>query len=148
MQELIANPVFQMYVISTVLLTLNLVFLANATAVTRAGANEVINPEDVRLNKVASVVFDGGNDQTYRFRRAHRNALENIPMFMITSALLPLTGATTAVAGVLFASFVVIRWVHSFCYIKAIQPFRTGSHGVTAVLQLVTLGVVLFGVFM
>ena len=42
-------------------LGLNLLGLANATALTRARANEVVNPEDKKLNQKASVVYDEGN---------------------------------------------------------------------------------------
>ena len=118
---------FVAYVVTTAVLGLNLFVLANGTALTRARAKEVINPEDKRLNAVADVVYEGGNDTTARYRRAHRNALENIPLFLITGFLLTLTGTSTTTAYALFGVFVAARLVHSFAYVKQIQPWRTLS---------------------
>ena len=83
-------PAFQAYATSVIVLGLNLIGLSNATALTRGQASEVINPEDKALNKKAEVVFEGGNDRTARYRRAHRNALENTPWFMTTALVLTL----------------------------------------------------------
>ncbi|MCA9709947.1 MAG: hypothetical protein KDK70_29175, partial [Myxococcales bacterium] len=80
MPTIAANPVFTAYVVTAALLGLNLLVLANNTALTRAKAKEVVNPEDRRLNEGAEVVYESGNDLTQRYRRAHRNALENIPL--------------------------------------------------------------------
>ena len=85
MSQLANDPVFQSYVASVVLLSLNLLGLGSATAVSRSQATEVVNPEDKRLNPKASVVFDEGNDRTQRYRRAHRNALENTPTMSTAS---------------------------------------------------------------
>ncbi|MCH9683665.1 MAG: MAPEG family protein [Deltaproteobacteria bacterium] len=134
-----ANPVFVVYVISAVVLGLNLLVLANNTALSRAKATEVINPEDTVLNSKATVVYEAGNDRTSRYRRAHRNALENIPLFLITGLLLTLTGISVTTAWVLFGVFVVARVFHSIAYVGRIQPWRTASFAVGAIDQLVIL---------
>jgi prostaglandin-E synthase 1 len=121
-------------------LGLNLLGLANATAVTRGRANEVINPEDKKLNQKASVVYDEGNDRTARYRRAHRNALENTPLFMISALVLTLMGASATVGAALFYPYVGLRILHSVCYVKQIQPFRTMSFALGALVQLALLG--------
>lgn len=144
--SLTSNPVLSAYAITTAVLGLNLLFLANATALTRAKASEVMNPEDERLNAGASVVYEAGNDTTARFRRAHRNALENIPLFLITGFLLATTGVSSTLAFVLFGVFVAARLVHSLAYIKQLQPWRTLAFAIGAVDQVVVLGVLVYQV--
>ncbi len=120
---------------------LNLLVLANNTALTRARSKEVVNPEDQKLNAGAAVVYEGGNEKTARYRRAHRNALENIPLFLITAYLLTATGVSTLTASILFGIFVAARLVHSFAYVNSLQPWRTLSFGLGALDQLAILGV-------
>ncbi len=141
-----ANPVFTAYVISATMLGFNLLVLANNTALTRAKAKEVINPEDKVLNAQADVVYEAGNDRTERYRRAHRNALENIPLFLITAFVLTLTGVSLTLAAILFGIFVAARLFHSVAYVRQIQPWRTVSFGIGALDQAAILGVLLYQV--
>lgn len=136
----LTQPVMQAYVASAVVLGMNLLVLANNTALTRAKATEVVNPEDTKLNATATVVLEGGNDKTARYRRAHRNALENIPLFLITGFLLTLTPVPFAVAAGLFGAFTLFRVSHSVCYVAGIQPWRTASFGMAGLTQLAVLG--------
>jgi uncharacterized MAPEG superfamily protein len=133
-------PAFTPYAVSMMVLGLNLLGLANATVVARARANEVINPEDKRLNQKASVVYDDGNDRTARYRRAHRNALENTPLFMITAFVLTMMGTSASIGAALFYPYVGLRILHSVCYVKQIQPFRTMTFALAALIQAVILG--------
>jgi prostaglandin-E synthase 1 len=140
MNPLADNPAMQLYFASTVILGLNLLVLANNTALSRAKAVEVVNPEDKRIAPKAAVVFEGGNDHTSRYRRAHRNALENIPLFLITGYLLALTPIPFAALATLFGIFTVARITHSICYLRGIQPFRTASFAIGALVQIGILG--------
>lgn len=146
MSTLVADPVFRAYAASAVVLGLNLLGIANATALTRAQAKEVINPEDRKLNAEADVVYEAGNDRTARYRRAHRNALENVPLFLASGLLLALVGTSFTAAAILFGVFVVARVMHSFFYVKGIQPFRTMSFVVAALAQVGILGLIAYGV--
>lgn len=141
------DPVFQAYVVTIVVLSLNMLGLAGATAVTRGQASEVINPEDQKLDGTARVVFEGGNDRTARYRRAHRNALENSPIFMINGLVLVLVQPPAALAIALFATYAIARILHSVCYVKSIQPFRTMFFGIGMLAQVTMLGVLLWKVF-
>jgi len=147
MNALASLPAFSAYAVSVMALGLNLLGLANATALTRARSNEVINPEDKRLNQKASVVYDEGNARTARYRRAHRNALENTPLFMISALVLTLMGASATVGAALFYSYVGLRILHSVCYVKQIQPFRTISFALGALVQLALLGFIGYHAF-
>lgn len=140
MNPLTDNPAMQAYFASAVALGLNLLVLANNTALTRAKAVEVVNPEDKRINPKATVVYEAGNDLTSRYRRAHRNALENIPLFLITGYLLALTPISFTALATLFGIFVVARIAHSVFYMKGVQPFRTLSFVIGGLVQLAILG--------
>lgn len=147
MNALTSLPAFPAYAASVIILGLNLIGLANATALTRGQGKEVINPEDKALNKEAEVVYEGGNDRTARYKRAHRNALENTPWFMTTALVLTLMGTSATVAAALFYPYALMRIVHSVCYVKAIQPFRTMSFVIALIIQTVILGFIGYGTF-
>ncbi len=145
--ELINTPNFQMYAASAIVLGMNLLVLSSNTALTRVKASEIVNPEDSKLNPKGEVVYEGGNSKTARYKRAHRNALENIPLFLITAFLLSLTSVSTAVAGGLFGAFVLARLFHSFAYVAQLQPWRTISFAAGALTQVALLGVLGYTVF-
>lgn len=147
MSALTTDPVFQLYVGSALILGLNLLALANGTALARSKSGQVINPEDKKLNAEAEVVYDEGSDRTGRYRRAHRNALENIPLFLITALLLPMIGTPFLAAAILYGVFVVARILHSICYVRQIQPLRTMSFAIGMVDQAVVLGFIAYGTF-
>ncbi len=147
MNALASLPAFQPYVISVLVLGANLVGHANATALTRGQASEVINPEDAPAKKKTTVVYDGGNDKTARYKRAHRNALENSPVFITTALVLTLMGTSAGVAAVLFYAFAALRVVHSVCYVRGIQPFRTISFVLSLLIQVAVLGLIGYGAF-
>ena len=140
MNDLANLPAFPAYATALLLLGFNLLGLANATALTRGQASEVINPEDQALNKKATVVFEAGNDKTARYRRAHRNALENVPLFLISGFVLTALGASATIGAALFYPFAALRILHSVCYVKALQPFRSISFVLALLLQATVLG--------
>jgi len=148
MDTLTASPIFQAYVVSTVVLGMNLLVLANNTALSRAGAGEVVNPEDIKMNKEAQVVYESGNARTERYRRAHRNALENVPLFLITGFVLSITSVPFTLAAILFGIFVAARVAHSFAYVLELQPYRTAMFAVGALDQIAILGVLGYYTFM
>lgn len=145
--SLTSDPVFQLYVGCTLILALNLLVLANNTALSRSKAGQVVNPEDKKLNATAEVVFDEGNERTARYRRAHRNALENIPLFLITGLLLPMIGTPVMAAAILYGVFVLARVLHSICYVRQIQPLRSICFGLGALAQVAVLGFIAWGTF-
>jgi uncharacterized MAPEG superfamily protein len=142
MNALAGLPAFSAYAVSVIALGLNLLGLANATAISRARANEVINPEDKKPDSKSSVVYDEGNDKTARYRRAHRNALENTPLFMITAFVLTMMGASATIGAALFYPYAALRIVHSVCYVKQVQPFRTIAFALASLVQFTVLGLI------
>lgn len=124
------DTLLQIYTICSSILVFNLLFLAAGTAVTRSRQKQVINEEDKALNADAAVqAIDEG--PVARWRRAHLNALENILPFLPMGFFLITLGPSVALAGTLIGVFTFFRLVHSVCYIKGIQPWRTASFGIS-----------------
>lgn len=123
------NPeALNVYLLCTAALAFNLFFLTFMTAVKRTKAKVFVNAEDAKL-------FDGKNEAqdaapVERAKAAHRNALENIPLFLILALLYVTTGGTKTGAMAYFITFTVARWLHSFCYLGGLQPWRTAAFGV------------------
>ncbi|MCB9761757.1 MAG: MAPEG family protein [Alphaproteobacteria bacterium] len=146
MSEFAASPVFQVWAVCNAILVLNLIGLAAGTAVNRSKEGKGLNEEDKALNAELQVIqVDTG--QAARFSRAHRNALENVPMFMVTSLGLVMTEPSVALAGGLIGFFTLVRLGHSFFYVNAMQPMRTASFGLAALTQLAVIGLLCYGVF-
>lgn len=119
------EPSLQIHLACTVLLCSNLFVLSNGTVISRVRASEAVNPEDARQEGIA-VVYHGGSAGTQRWMRAHRNALETIPIFVIIASIAVQTGIPGWLAGLLFGGFTLFRWLHTVCYLLALQPVRTG----------------------
>ena len=75
-----------------------------------------------------------------RVLRAHRNAVDNIVPFLVAGLLFVLAGGGPTAALVLFAAFVAFRFLHSWAYLGAKQPFRTLSFVAGLVTTLVLIG--------
>ena len=114
---------FNVYLICVVALTFNLLFLAGWTGVRRSQAKTFVNPEDAKALK--GTLAEREVDTVERVQAAHRNALENIPIFAILGLLYVMTGASKTGALAYFVTFTVARWLHSIMYLRALQPFRT-----------------------
>lgn len=53
-----------------------------------------------------------------------RNDVENLPLFLVLALCYVLLGAPAADAGLLFASYVVLRYAHTAIYLVGLQPWR------------------------
>lgn len=60
-----------------------------------------------------------------RVLRAHHNAFVNILPFLVLAWVLVGLGVPTLEAWILFGSFSAFRWLHTFFYLGAKQPFRS-----------------------
>ena len=136
---------FEIYVICAAILVGNLLFLANGTAVTRAKAGKFRNPEDGKLNKTGQLQEDD-DGMTARYRRAHLNALENILPWLPMAYLYVATKPSTTIATILLVGFTGFRLLHSFAYIKRLQPWRTIGFGVAALILVGTVGATVYNV--
>jgi uncharacterized MAPEG superfamily protein len=119
MKELLENPAFRTYCISSSILVLNLLVLAGATGGVRGSKKSLLNPED------PGYTGEPENEAVTRIRNAHRNAMENIVPFFAIGLLYVLTGGTALGATLYFGIFTGARVLHSIAYLAAKQPWRT-----------------------
>lgn len=141
MTPLVNDPVFKIYALCSVFLSMQMLILGAMTAATRSKHKGYTNPEDHKVAfKDAKLVEGSEHPDVARIQRAHRNLLESLPMFLGLGLIAVLAGALPLVAQICICTFTAARLVHSIVYIKALQPFRTMSFGM-GTLSLIVLSV-------
>lgn len=128
MNELLTHTAFKYYVVCAVALAFNPLILAGLTGGWRGKFKSPATPEDEKLS--GNAYHQDMAPEVDRVLRAHRNALENIPIALIAGLLYVLVGGPDKDVLGLMGTVVVFRWLHSFCYLKSIQPLRTASFGI------------------
>lgn len=122
MNELLADPVMQVYAICAAVLVLKMWLTGTATGTTRILRRAYITDEDYALVGQAEPRTDATVE---RLRRIHQNDLENILPFLVVGFLYALTGPSYTLAWWLFTLFTAARIVHTGVYLAALQPWRT-----------------------
>jgi glutathione S-transferase len=133
MSDLLANPVVRLYGIVSLLLVLKMVLVGVYTTVLRLRRRVFATPEDYARQNLPPVGV--ADEDIERVRRAHRNDLENILPFFLVGFLYSLTGPSLFAARCYFFGYLLARCLHSVFYIRAMQPHRTISFSVAAVLN-------------
>jgi uncharacterized MAPEG superfamily protein len=136
-----ADPVFLAYVLTSVVLCLNLLALWVYSGALRARSGRAINPEDGLRYGVPVSEIDP--PAVARLLRAHRNAEATIYPFLLLGLLYVFAGGQVAIAIPVFTIFVVARIVHSIVYLKAMQPWRSISFAVSVLATLFLMGIVI-----
>jgi len=116
------NPVVRDFGFYCAVLVLKMLAMSPLTARHRLSKGIFISGEDGVFNKNGNkVVVD---EDIERVRRAHRNDLENIPLFFIIGALYVLTDPFAWTAKLVFLAFTVARVGHTVTYLNSLQPHR------------------------
>ncbi|MGH7439982.1 MAG: MAPEG family protein [Polyangiaceae bacterium] len=126
MSPLAHNPALAAYAVACVALVGIFFFLAMQTGSVRSRARAVVNPEDPRVYKGASVV-EVEHPDVQRVKRAHLNLIENTVPFFAVGYLFALTEPGLVLASILYGIFVFARVVHAYVYLTARQPVRSGA---------------------
>lgn len=121
-----ADPVFQAYALSVLVVSTTLFGLGFVTAKRRAERKVVVNAEDVSVNSGAQV-GDAEHPDVLRIKRAHLNLLESAVPFFAIGLLYTFTAPNLTLARALFGGFAVVRLLHAVFYLSAKQPMRTIS---------------------
>lgn len=137
-------PAFRMYVVCLAIWMVTLAALAILTVRARMRGGVSVNPEDARPGLA---VADSEHPDVLRVQRAHRNALENIPMFAVISLVAVLSGCHTATVQVCMVIFTVARVTHAVGYLSASPKLRSPGQMLGLVTTLVLLGVVIVHAF-
>lgn len=133
---LVDQAEFHIYAAVSALLVLWTLALALSTAAVRGLKKSWTSPEDVKLL--------GGSTEpdalVERIGRAHRNTLENVPLFLVIGLLFVAAGAPVVGIQAYGYTFLIARVLHSVFYLLKLQPFRTLCY-VTSVACLVGMSV-------
>lgn len=127
----ILYPAFPAYALTVLLLCLNLVALWVYSGTARSRTGTAVNEEDsVRFG---AKLADADPPPVARVLRAHRNAEATIYPFLALGLVFVLNGGTARTAQIVFAVFVAARWLHSWAYLGARQPWRSVCFGLSGV---------------
>lgn len=117
------NPAFFVYTIACLVLCSNLLFLWAYSGAIRGKTKITLNEEDAAL--FGGTIAELDPPPVARVLRAHGNAQASIYPFLFLGLIFVLAGGGVTAATILFGAFTVARLLHSFCYLKGMQPWRT-----------------------
>ena len=124
MKELAAEPAFAIYALCAVILCLNMLGLWGFSGGVRTKSKATPNKEDA--DKGGKLTAEGEEPpELARVLRVHRNAVYNILPFLVLGLLYCINGASARAAWILFGGFTVVRLLHTFSYLRGLQPWRT-----------------------
>jgi len=106
-------------------LSANLIFLWVYSGAVRARSGLAVNPEDAK--RMGAEHHEHDPAAVARVLRAHANAQATIYPFLLLGLAYVLAGGPYGAAVTLFAVFTIARLVHSFVYLRGLQPWRTVS---------------------
>jgi prostaglandin-E synthase 1 len=127
--NLMSIEAFRYYALCSSILALNLMVLSGMVGGARVRTKSFVNPEDAK-DKSKPFEAAAEHPDVARVNRAHRNALENIPIFWVLGFIYVLSGASKTGAMAYFFTFTVARLTHSIVYMKGLQPWRSVSFGI------------------
>jgi uncharacterized MAPEG superfamily protein len=134
MPEHLSDPNVRTLIQVDVLLILLLMTMGNYTSLTRIRRKVYATPEDYEINRVAPSASPDASVE--RSRRMHQNHLENVAPFLVLSLLYTLTRPPHGTLAWLLWGFLGARVLYTVFYVRAMQPFRTITFAIGALLML------------
>ena len=125
----------QIYALTAIVLTLKMSAISVVQGRARVAAGIVVNPEDAKTFQASQGPEDAPDVR--RASRAWLNDLENIPIFLILCGIYVAAGLSTTAFVIYCLIFTVARIAHTIFYLNAIQPWRTISYTLGAVVSMV-----------
>jgi uncharacterized MAPEG superfamily protein len=126
MTSFAAQPAFVAYVVTLVVLCLNMLLLWAYSGAVRGKVKATTNQEDAKANKLVDVE----PPEVARVLRAHANAMASIVPFLLLGLVFVLAGGSLLAAEIVFGVFTVARLAHSFAYLGGKQPWRSIFFGI------------------
>ena len=123
MPDLLDNPAFVVYAITSLLLCANLFFLWALSGVRRGATKTALNEEDAA--QFGSRLVDTDPPEVARILRAHANAQASIYPFLLLALVMVLAEGSGRATAIFCSIFTLARYLYSFAYLKRMQPLRT-----------------------
>jgi len=132
MRSLLDVLAFRYWLVSLVILFLKMYANTIVQAVHRFRHGTFDWQEDARMfsslaGRPAEVV-ERSPEMVERASRCWRNDLENIPIYLFLGLGFVLAGGAPWWAALYFAVFTAARVVHTFCYLRGLQPWRNVAY--------------------
>ena len=118
------------YALIAIILTLKMAAIGVVQGRARTTANKFVNPEDAKMFGAEQVAQEVPGVQ--RAAKAWLNDLENIPIFLILAMVYVIAGLSARAFLVYGLVFTAARILHTFFYLKAVQPWLTIAYSVGA----------------
>ncbi|MBV8056903.1 MAG: MAPEG family protein [Deltaproteobacteria bacterium] len=125
----------RMYALTAIVLALKMAVISIVQGRARVSAGVFTNPEDAKSFGGQQASMEA--PMVERANKAWRNDLENIPIFLILAWIYVAAGLSIGAFVIYCIVFMAARIIHTFCYLNAIQPFRTIAYAVGALTMLV-----------
>ncbi|XP_068105904.1 prostaglandin E synthase [Hyperolius riggenbachi] len=123
------NEVFLSYVFYSTLLILKMYILAIITGQIRLRKKAFANPEDALRH--GGIQFYREDPDVERYRRAHRNDMENIYPFLFLGAIYSLLNPSLSIARIHFLVFFLCRLLHTVAYVLSLRaPTRSVAYSI------------------
>jgi uncharacterized membrane protein YecN with MAPEG domain len=113
------------YALTAVVLELKMAAIALVQGRGRMTSGQFVLPEDAKM--FGGTEAPNEAPVVDRASKAWRNDLENIPIFLILAGIYVMAGLSTQAFAIYCVVFVAMRIVHTYTFIKALQPWRTVS---------------------
>jgi prostaglandin-E synthase 1 len=117
------NPVFTVYVISTLVLVLHLLFLWIWSGKVRSQLRVVLNTEDAK--RAGTTLGDAEPPEIARIVRVYNNAAAATYAFLIIALVFVAMGGGMLFAEITFGLFVAARLLYAVVYLAGVQPWRS-----------------------
>lgn len=117
---------WKLWGLSVLALALKMLVLALLTSRQRFAKRVFASPEDYAALRLQPQERDSDVE---RYRRAHRNDLENILPFFIVGAIYAATGPSDLGAWLCLVGFALARGLHTVFYLRSAMPHRTIAYG-------------------
>ncbi|HEY8123315.1 MAG TPA: MAPEG family protein [Myxococcota bacterium] len=114
---------FKLWGLAVLALALKMLVLASLTSRQRILKRVFASPEDYATQGIEAKRERDGDVE--RYRRAHRNDLENILPFFVVGAIYAATGPSDLAAWLCLPGFALARVLHTVFYLRGAMPHRT-----------------------
>ncbi|XP_030063714.1 prostaglandin E synthase [Microcaecilia unicolor] len=126
---MLENEVFSSFTLYGTILILKMYLIAIVTGQLRLRKKAFLNPEDAIRH--GGLQFYRETPEVERYRRAHRNDMENIYPFLFLGAVYSLLDPHPTIARIHFRVFCVGRLVHTVAYLLPLRaPVRSLAYSI------------------
>ncbi|XP_053328816.1 prostaglandin E synthase [Spea bombifrons] len=137
------DTVFSSYAFYSTLLILKMYILAVITGQIRLRKKAFANPEDAMRH--GGLQFYREDPDVERYRRAHRNDMENIFPFLFLGAIYSMLDPNPTIAKIHFRIFFVCRVIHTAAYVLSLKaPTRSVAYSIAQLPCVSMAGQILF----